>query len=100
MKVVLFGVILSSGSSFYVVGSAKYGSLFTWSVLAKGMYMSCPFLRSMSMLRWLLVIQVLCSDAGAYLCCIECISSPRESVVSKLSGSIFSVAKRGAVCAV
>ena len=74
---------LLSGRSFQVFGRAKYVNLFTWSVLANGMYRWCLFLRSWSC-SWplvSLVIQVLCSAAGLYLWYMECMRIPLVSVI-------------------
>ena len=75
MNVVLLGVILLSGSPFQVAGSEKNVSLLVWSVRARGMYMSCPFLSSMPGFLCALVIQVLWSVYGAYLWYMECMST-------------------------
>ena len=38
LKVVGLEASLQSGKSFHILGKEKNGSLFTWSVLANGMY--------------------------------------------------------------
>ena len=50
------------------------GSFLTWSVLARGMWRSFPFLSVMLLLMLLFVTQVLWRDAGACMWMIACLS--------------------------